>query len=99
MTILVLESPIGLRRLCRLTGARPAWVAELVELGVLEVRGERPGRWRFDDEALSRSLRARRLAIDLGLNPPGIALALDLADRLRRTRRELDALRGLPAGP
>jgi chaperone modulatory protein CbpM len=88
------ERLLSLRRLCRLTGSRPAWVAELVELGVLEARGERPTRWRFDERALTRSLRARRLAADLGLNPPGIALAFDLAERLRRTRHELDALRG-----
>ncbi|MEE4300705.1 MAG: chaperone modulator CbpM [Pseudomonadales bacterium] len=84
---------IGLRRLCRLTGTRPAWIAELVAHGVIEVRGERPTRWRFDEAALGRSLRARRLAADLGLNAAGVAVAMELADRLRRTRRELDALR------
>lgn len=84
---------VGLRRLCRLTGTRPAWIAELVAHGVIEVRGERPARWRFDETALARSLRARRLAADLGLNAPGVAVAMDLADRLRSARRELDALR------
>ena len=95
MKVIRFETPraIGLRRLCRLTASRPAWIAELVEHGVIEASGERPVRWRFDETALARSLRARRLAADLGLNAPGIAVAMELSDRLRRTRRELEALR------
>lgn len=95
MTVIRFERrhDIGMRRLCRLTGARPTWIAKLVEHGVIDARGERPAHWRFDETALILSLRARRLATDLGLNAPGIAVALELADRLRRTRRALEALR------
>jgi chaperone modulatory protein CbpM len=58
------------------------WVAE----GVFEPRGERPQEWRFSGAALRRARTAQRLAHDLQINPPGVALVLDLLD-------EIDALR------
>lgn len=83
---------VSLRRVCRLSGARPGWIAELVDHGVLEVRGPTPTRWRFDEHALSRLLRARRMQRDLGLNPAGIALALELSDEVRRLRQRVRTL-------
>lgn len=90
---------VSLRRVCRLSGARPGWIAELVEHGVLEVRGPTPTRWRFDQHALSRLLRARRMQRDLGLNPAGIALALELTDEVRHLRRRVHALGSTPEDP
>lgn len=87
---------VSLRRVCRLSGARPGWIAELVEHGVLEARGPTPTRWRFDQQALSRLLRARRMQQDLGLNPAGIALALELTDEVRMLRRRVRALAAAP---
>lgn len=94
MTVYRLEpgDRISLRRVCRISGTRPAWVAELVAQGVVEARGPTPTRWHFDEEALGRLLRARRLERDLGLNPAGIALALELTEEVRRLRRHLRIL-------
>jgi chaperone modulatory protein CbpM len=64
-----------------------------VAQGVIEVRGLTPARWHFDEEALGRLLRARRLERDLGLNAAGIALALELTEEVRRLRRHLRVLR------
>jgi chaperone modulatory protein CbpM len=58
------------------------WVSE----GVFEPTGEQPQEWRFSGAVLRRVRTAQRLARDLQINPPGIALALDLLD-------EIDALR------
>jgi chaperone modulatory protein CbpM len=58
------------------------WVSE----GVFEPKGEQPQEWRFSGAALRRVRTAQRLARDLQINPPGVALALDLLD-------EIDALR------
>lgn len=95
MTVYRLEpgDRISLRRVCRLSGTRPAWVAELVAQGVVEVRGRTPAQWHFDEEALGRLLRARRLERDLGLNAAGIALALELTEEVQRLRRHLRVLR------
>ncbi|HSG90281.1 MAG TPA: chaperone modulator CbpM [Pseudomonadales bacterium] len=90
-TIVTLEAhtEVSLRRVCRISNARPTWVAELVAHGVVEPLGPRPTRWRFDDRSLARLLRARRLERDLGLNPAGIALAMELSDELRRLRDQI----------
>ena len=87
------RTEVALRRLCRLTGARPALVAQLVEHGVVEVRGSRPLHWTFDDRALARALRALRMQRDLGLNAPGVALAMELSDEVRRLRSQLRQVR------
>jgi chaperone modulatory protein CbpM len=58
------------------------WVSE----GVFESKGNGPQEWRFSGASLRRVRSAQRLAQDLQINPPGVALALDLLD-------EIDALR------
>ena len=54
------------------------WVVE----GVLQPRGESRASWRFGGDALARIRVATRLTRDLDLNAPGVALALDLLDRI-----------------
>ncbi|MEM5371249.1 chaperone modulator CbpM [Paraburkholderia azotifigens] len=54
------------------------WVAE----GVFEPKGATPQEWRFSGALLRRVRTAFRLARDLQINAPGIALALDLLDEI-----------------
>lgn len=62
-----------------------AWVME----GVLEPSGESPQEWRFSGDSLRRARLAARLAHDLEINPPGVALALDLLDEIAALRARL----------
>jgi chaperone modulatory protein CbpM len=62
-----------------------AWVLE----GVLEPLGESPQEWRFKGDALRRARLAWRLSHDLDINPPGVALALDLLDEIATLRARL----------
>lgn len=55
-----------------------AWVVE----GVLEPIGEAPPEWRFTGQSLRRARLALWLTRDLEINPPGVALALDLLDEI-----------------
>jgi len=73
-----------LTRTCRV---HAEWVMELIEEGVLEPRGPQTGgmggpQWRFSATSIVRVEKARRLQRDLGVNLPGIALALQLLDRI-----------------
>ena len=61
------------------------WVAE----GVLQPIGEAPGEWRFAGPSLKRMRVAMRLARDLEINSPGVALALDLLDEIERLEAHL----------
>ncbi len=49
---------------------------------MLEPIGQAPAEWRFSGAALRRARLALTLARDLEVNPPGIALALDLMEQI-----------------
>ena len=85
--ILEEQADLTLADLCRACGAQSGLVVELVEEGVLNPSGNRPEVWRFTGLHLRYARVAVRLQRDLGVNPAGAALALQLMD-------ELDALRG-----
>lgn len=48
--------------------------------------------WRFSGSALRRARLAMRLARDLEVNPPGVALAIDLIDEIDALRARLHRL-------
>lgn len=72
--------------LSRASGASEEELMLWVYEGVFEPDGSQPQEWRFSGAALRRARTAQRLARDLQINAPGIALVLDLLD-------EIDALR------
>ena len=61
------------------------WVVE----GLLQPRGESRESWRFGGDSLARIRLATRLTRDLDLNTPGVALALDLLDRIAELESRL----------
>jgi len=54
---------------------------------VLEPQGDTPLDWRFSGDAMRRTRLALRLSRDLDINPPGLALVLDLLDEIARLRK------------
>ena len=95
-TIIEEETQLSLAELCRACSVREEQIQVWVVEGVLQPLGdaprEAPQQWRFAGPALRRARLAITLSRDLEVNPPGIALALDLMDqietlnaRLRRT--------------
>lgn len=78
--------------LCRCSGARSETVRALVEEGLLTPRGGSIEDWEFPGTALARVRTAQHLLDDLGLNPPGVALALELLDELHQLRARLQRL-------
>jgi chaperone modulatory protein CbpM len=68
-----------LTRACRV---HAEWVMELIQEGVIEPRGPGGPQYRFAATTVVRVEKARRLQRDLGVNLPGVALALDLLDRI-----------------
>jgi chaperone modulatory protein CbpM len=75
--------------LCQACNAEEEHVIAWVFEGVLEPVGESPRDWRFSGESLRRTRLALRLSRDLELNPPGVALALDLLDEIAVLRARL----------
>jgi chaperone modulatory protein CbpM len=86
-TVIVLdEEEISLAELSRTCRVHAEWVMELVHEGVIEPRGTAESvqtpQWRFSATTIVRVQKARRLQHDLGINLPGVALALELLDRI-----------------
>jgi len=79
---------LSLREICHVCGVHAEYVVELVAEGVVQPS---PAfglyTWRFDGLAVTRIQRAIRLQQDLGINLPGVALALELMDEMARLRR------------
>ena len=75
------EEEISLADLTRTCRVHAEWVMELVDEGVIEPRTHAP-QWRFSATTIVRVEKARRLQNDLGVNLPGVALALQLLDRI-----------------
>lgn len=80
---------LTLTELCQACSAEEEYVLAWVFEGVLEPVGESPQDWRFSGDSLRRARLARRLTRDLEINPPGVALALDLLDEIAALRARL----------
>ncbi len=76
------NTEVTLADLIRTCRVETEWVMELVEEGVIEPRGPGGPQWRFSSTSIVRIQKAQRLQRDLGVNLPGIALALQLLDRI-----------------
>jgi chaperone modulatory protein CbpM len=79
-----------LGRLCTVEIQR---IVELVDEGILPVATDANGQWRFEPSCLRRARVALRLQRDLGVNLPGVALALELLDEIAALRRPMDLTR------
>jgi chaperone modulatory protein CbpM len=78
------DEDIGLGDLSRSLRCNTELIVTLVQEGVLDPLGDTPADWHFAGAALQRARRAVRLMRDLEINPPGVALALELMDEIRR---------------
>jgi len=88
------EIHLTLVELCHVCNVPEDQVRHWVGEGVLEPMGETPHEWRFAGASLRRTRVATRLARDFELNPPGVALALDLLDEIEALRAHLRRLAG-----
>lgn len=82
----------SLEEVCRVCDSRAEWIVDLVELDILRPAGTSRSHWRFAGSCLHTAMRAQRLQQDLGLNLPGVALALELLDEIEALRSRLDML-------
>lgn len=76
------ELDLTLVELCQACHAPEEYVIAWVFEGILEPSGNAPQEWRFTGPSLRRARLAAGFARDLEVNPPGVALALDLLDEI-----------------
>jgi chaperone modulatory protein CbpM len=88
-TVVEEDMHLTLVELCRVCRAPEDQVRVWVVEGVLTPIGDAPGEWRFTGTALRRARLAVTLTHELDLNPPGVALALDLMDQIEDLKSRL----------
>jgi chaperone modulatory protein CbpM len=76
------EACLSLRQLCQLCEMPSAEARELINEGILDPVGEGPHKWRFPLQSVTRVRKMHRLRRDLGLSLAGLALALELLERI-----------------
>lgn len=91
-TVVGKSQPLSADDLARACGAEVEWVAQLVEVGIVDASGPRPAEWRFYSVDLQRALDARRLERDFGAGLDAVALILDPSQEVRRLKAQLRAL-------
>jgi DNA-binding transcriptional MerR regulator len=84
---------LTLEDLAACVGMPPARLAYFVEYGLLEPRARAGTQWLFDPDCIARLRMIERLRRDLGANLAGIAVILDLLDRLTTLQREVEQWR------
>ena len=92
--VLILEEQqdLTLETLCRACRTQVEQLLELVDEGVIVPTGDAPEVWRFTGVHLRRARIAVHLQRDLGVNPAGAALALQLMEEREQLRARLRAL-------
>lgn len=87
----VVEEDIHLTlfELCQATHASEETITSLVLEGVLEPIGQQPQEWQFSGPSLRRAKLAQHLTEEMEINTPGIALALDLLERIDTLQAQL----------
>ncbi|MCD0501655.1 chaperone modulator CbpM [Bordetella petrii] len=91
-TIVGKAQPLSADDLARACGVEVEWVAQLVQVGIIQTSGSQPADWRFQSSDLSRALEARRLERDFDACLDAVALILDLSREVRQLRAQLKAL-------
>ena len=89
------EYSLSLTEVSRCCGVDTEEILVLIAEGVLNPQGTTRQDWRFGGADLGRALSALRLERDLGINPAGAALALELLEEMQRLRDRVRTLEGL----
>ena len=84
---------LTLEGLAACAGVHPTLIEYFVEYGLLEPIARTGTQWLFDTACLARLRMIERLRRDLGANLAGIAVILDLLDRLTALQREVEQWR------
>jgi len=84
---------LSLDALAACAGVHPARIEYFVEYGLIEPVARTGTQWLFDTACIARLRMIERLRRDLGANLAGIAVILDLLDRLTTLQREVEQWR------
>jgi chaperone modulatory protein CbpM len=88
ITGVIIES-LTLEEFSRAVKAKREVIIEMVEYNLFQPEGQRPDEWRFDSISLKKGKIAASFYQDLEVNMQGVALALELMDKIENLQQQL----------
>ena len=92
-TLITNDETLNFKEICRAVKIAPDLMVELIEYQIITPKGDSQSDWAFDHICLKRLKLARNFYHDLEVNLPGIALAIDMLERIDALEAELARLR------
>lgn len=93
------QTELTLNELCTACSSSAEWIIKLVEEAViepvnldrtdLEIRSIQVTQWKFTPNSLQKARTAMRLQNELNINLSGVALALNLLERIEKLEAQL----------
>lgn len=87
------HTQISYTEICETYEIDEAFLQELAEHGLIEQTASNLKQQTFDHHTVTRIQSARRIQHDLGVNTPGVVLAIELLEELEQLRDELNILK------
>jgi chaperone modulatory protein CbpM len=87
------EAILTLTEVCELCSVEEEYIIHLVELGILEPVGKSAPNWQFSIFHLLRIKKAQRLQNGLKINLTGVALSLELLDKIKELEDHVQILK------
>ena len=99
-TLLDEQNLLTIAEISRVCAVQTEYIVELVEEGLIApeklpeaiIGKDEPQAWRFTGTHIRQARIASHLQSDLGVNLPGVALALQLLDEVETLRARLEAM-------
>lgn len=83
---------LTLEEFCHATHAPKQIIIQMIEYQLIQPEGDTPEQWRFDSLSLRHGRIAASFYRDLEINMPGIALALELLEKIEHLQRQVKIL-------
>jgi chaperone modulatory protein CbpM len=91
--VIIDDQNFSLEELCRTCNTDQTFVIELIEHEVITPKGDTAQDWQFQANHISRIEKALSFYHDLGINIPGVSLALELIDKINEHEHTIRQLK------
>ncbi|HLB56982.1 MAG TPA: chaperone modulator CbpM [Coxiellaceae bacterium] len=93
VTIIDNDHLLSLEEICRAIHADDDLIIQLIEYHVIQPKGSSKKNWQFDDLALKRARLARNFYYDLEVNLAGVALLIDMLEKIEELETHISHLK------
>lgn len=87
ITIIDNDNLLSFEEICRAIHADDDLIVQLIEYHVIQPKGSSKKNWQFDHIALKRARLARNFYYDLEVNLAGVALLIDMLEKIEELEK------------